>query len=413
MGNMDKKMKIAYLAPEIPALSATFVYNEILSLEKDGLTIVPISVHVPGTKALEGPAQELSGRTCYLYSLPRHVLIRNVAAMLFGRPGRFFRALSCAVRDALEVGLVNHTGMGILFRFFAASTVARILILQGCTHLHAHFAHIPTDLAMYASLLSGIPYSFTAHANDIFVRGWNLDKKVERSAFAVTISGFNREYLTERGADRNKIHVIHCGVDSGSFARKETTFLQQPLRLGSLGRMVEKKGFDILIEACRTLKDSRIPFCLELAGDGPLQNDLIRQVQSLGLSGVVRFIGPLPHDHVPGWLKSLDIFVLPCKKDSEGDMDGIPVVLMEAMLSGVPVVSTRLTGIPELVKDTETGYLADPGDAPGLASAIITAIRGDQLRESIILNAAGMVATEFDLSKNARLLAGLFGGSSQ
>lgn len=405
---MNNNMTIAYLAPEIPALSATFVYNEILEVEKHGIRVVPISVHVPGVQALEGPARELAERTCYLYRNSLPVFLRDALVLSFTRSEEFFKALRHAGRDALHVGPFNRTAAGILYRFLAASRVARILIEQNCAHIHAHFAHIPTDIAMYASLMTGVPYSFTAHANDIFVRGWLLDEKVRRAKFAIAISEFNRDYLTAQGAPADKIRVVHCGVDSGSFTRREPADIHHPVRLGSLGRMVEKKGFDVLIDACRILKISGVPFFVELAGDGPLMQELLMQASSSGLSDEIRFIGSLSHDKVPEWLKSLDLFVLPCRKDREGDMDGIPVVLMEAMLSGVPVVSTRLTGIPELIEDRVTGYLADPGDPRSLASAIEQSVRCSQASGTIIREAIDKVHTDFDLSKNAGNLADLF-----
>ncbi len=405
---MKNDMTMAYLAPEIPALSATFVYNELLEVEKLGIRVIPISVHIPGTKALEGPARELAERTCYLYRNPLRVFIRDAFFMAFSSRSKFVTALGYALKDALHVGPVNRTAAGILYRFLAASRVARILIDKGCTHIHAHFAHVPTDIAMYASLMTGVPYSFTAHANDIFVRGWLLSEKVRRSKFTAAISEFNREYLITRGASGDKVHIVHCGVHPGSFTRREARGIHGPLKMGSLGRMVEKKGFDVLIDACRILKNARVPFTVELAGDGPLMQELVIQASSSGLSQEVRFMGPLPHEKVPGWLKDLDLFVLPCKKDREGDMDGVPVVLMEAMLSGVPVVSTRLTGIPELIEDRVTGYLADPADPVSLASSIEDAVREGHVLSEVVQNAVDKVHTDFDLSQNAEKLAGLF-----
>jgi glycosyltransferase involved in cell wall biosynthesis len=358
--------------------------------------------------AEEEAARELADRTRYLYRSGLPCFLRDAAALLGANPARFLRTLLCAVQDALRLGALNRTAMGVIYRFLAAATVARILVDQGCSHIHAHFAHVPTDIAMYASLLTGIPFSFTAHANDIFVHAWLLDVKVKRSAFAVAISAYNREFLTAKGAPADKIHVVHCGVDPAAFVPRTPPEPHQGIRIGSLGRMVDKKGFDVLIRACRVLKDSEVDFTLELAGDGPLREELARYARSLGLTGEVAFPGPLAHDAVPAWLKRLDAFVLPCRRDHEGDMDGIPVVLMEAMLSGVPVVSTRITGIPELIEDRVSGYLASPEDAHDLASAMREAVTGH--REGIVGNAIARVKDRFDLSKNARTLAGLFRG---
>ncbi len=401
-------MKIAYLAPEIPALSATFVYGEILEMERNGLAVVPVSVHVPGAMAVEEAARGLADRTCYLYRTGLPGFLRDAGALLRENPSRFLRTLICAVTDSLHAGALNRVAAGLVYRFLAAATAARILMARGCSHIHAHFAHVPTDIAMYASLLAGIPFSFTAHANDIFVRAWLLDVKVKRSAFAVAISAYNREFLKAKGAPAEKIHVVHCGVDPAAFVPRTPPEPHQGIRIGSLGRMVDKKGFDVLIRACRVLKDSGTGFTLELAGDGPLREELARYACSLGLAAEVAFPGPLGHDAVPAWLKRLDAFVLPCRRDHEGDMDGIPVVLMEAMLSGVPVVSTRISGIPELIEDRVSGYLADPEDAFGLASAVREAAADALHRDRIASNAIARVKDRFDLSRNARTLAGLF-----
>jgi glycosyltransferase involved in cell wall biosynthesis len=179
-------------------------------------------------------------------------------------------------------------------------------------------------------------------------------------------------------------------------------------RMGTLGRMVEKKGFDDLIRACSILKDKGVTFHLGIAGDGPQRKYLHDLVNASDLTGDISFQGPLPHDRVPAWMRELDLFVLPCRKDSQGDMDGIPVVLMEAMLSGVPVVSTRLSGIPELVEDGKTGILAAQDAPEDLALAIIRIHSDEQLRDRLRKNAVSRVETEFDIDKNIEKLSRLF-----
>jgi colanic acid/amylovoran biosynthesis glycosyltransferase len=404
----EVKTKIAYLAPEIPALSATFVYNEILGLEKRGWEIVPISVHVPRSVAQEGKVRGIAARTRYLYREPGWRFIATNIGMLFRGPLRYPRAMFLALGDALRIGLTTHVGMGLLYRFWVASRVAAILKKENCRHLHVHFAHIPTDIAMYASVMSGVPFTFTSHANDLFERGWLLSQKVARARFAATISEHNRRFLMNQGAPAEKIHVIRCGVDAGAFASRPAKSLNEPPRLGTLGRMVEKKGFDTLVQACGFLNTQGNRFHLEIAGDGPLQNDLQERVRSLDLTTMISFLGPLPHDRVPEWLQSLDLFVLPCKKDTRGDMDGIPVVLMEAMLSGIPVISTRLSGIPELVEDENTGLLAQPDDPQELARAIVRLLTDESLRGKIQRNAVLKVQSQFDLLQNVEKLSNLF-----
>jgi glycosyltransferase involved in cell wall biosynthesis len=336
---MQNRLKIAYLAPEIPALSATFVYNEILRLEESGCQIVPLSVHVPLSAAREQIIDDLRNRTYYLYRTPKSRMLMAHLGVMIRRPVNYFSAFWMMLFDAVKMGLINRIGLGLFYRFFVAGQVARILLEEQCRHLHVHFAHIPADIAMYASKISGIPFSFTAHANDLFERGWLLDKKVRRARFVATISEYNRQFLSQKGAAEDKIHVIRCGVDAGNVRASNAI-----PKIGTLGRMVEKKGIDDLIRACKILKDQNIAFHLEIAGDGPMQSELQALVSDGNLSEQVHFTGPLAHEQVPHWLQGLDLFVLACKKDRNGDMDGIPVVLMEAMLAGVPVVSCRISG---------------------------------------------------------------------
>ena len=236
---MKNQLKIAYLAPEIPALSATFVYNEILGLEKSGYRVVPLSVHLPHSPAEGDALGDLGSRTKYLYRTPKSKVLRDNLYLLARRPVRYLRVLASAVGDAGRVGLFNRVGLGLLYRFMVAARASRILLDENCTHLHVHFAHIPTDIAMYAAGISAIPFSFTAHANDIFERGWLLEKKVRRAKFAVTISEHNRQFLIEKGCPENKIHVVRCGVDPGAFATAQAPPSNPIPKMGTLGRMVE------------------------------------------------------------------------------------------------------------------------------------------------------------------------------
>lgn len=403
-------MKVAYLAPEIPALSATFVYEEILEVERCGLNVFPVSIHVPASPAIDGKARMLSGRTAYLYPQGTSRFLKDAFHVLLAHPRGFHRALITALTDAVRVARSARTSGGILFRFLAASTFSRFVHGKSCSHIHAHFAHVSADIAMYASLMTGIPFSFTAHANDIFVRGWLLREKVSRSAFAVAVSEFNRHHLVSHGAPADKIVVIHCGVDPNGFPCTGPTRPGKVWRIGSLGRMVEKKGFHVLVDACAHLKEKGHTFRLEIAGDGPMKEDLARRVWMRNLGDRITFIGALPHDSIPAWLQGLDLFVLPCVKDREGDMDGIPVVLMEAMLTGVPVVSTYLTGIPELIEDGVSGFLARPGEPSDLARAMERAMADEEVRAKTAGRASDRVRKDFNLGANSRTLAGLFVG---
>ncbi len=403
---MTKKIKkIAYLAPEIPALSATFVYNEIIGLETQGFKIVPVSVHVPNSIVHDDAAIRLKNKTHYLYQSGLLRIILANLKIIVTKPFSYFRGLAIALKDAQSIGITSHIGMGLVYRFVVSSLVVVLLKRERCCHLHANFAHIPTDIAMYASIISGVSFSFTSHANDLFERGWLLKEKVSRAIFAVTISMYNRRFLVMNGALEGKINVIYCGIDAAIFKAREQQSLAPLMKFGSLGRLVEKKGFDILIHTCKILKDKGVDFNLEIAGDGPLRSELKDLVSTLNLSNEIEFIGSLPHDKVSPWLKQLDIFILPCKEDKNGDMDGIPVVLMESMLSGVLVASTNISGIPELVENGLTGCTAKPNNSKELADNIFNLISDESLQTKLYTNAIEKVKSKFDFTKNIKKLS--------
>jgi glycosyltransferase involved in cell wall biosynthesis len=402
-------MKIAYLAPELPALSATFVYNEILQLEALGTEVIPFSVHVSSSDIREPRVKALAEKTFNLYAQSKLSVLKDNFKMLIKHPVRYLKTMGMLCADMWRVGLFSRTARGLGYRMMFSASLATHLINKKCDHLHVHFAHIPTDIAMYASSLSNIPYSVTAHANDIYERGWLLKEKVQRSAFFATISEFNKRYLATQGVDLDKIKIIRCGVDPAQFSRREEFVSNSTPKIGVIGRLVGKKGIDTLINAVALLKKQGQAVALHIAGSGPLENTLKQLVMQNDLTeSKVNFLGPIPHSEVAGFIKSLDMFVLPCKQDENGDIDGIPVVLMEAMLSGVPVISTELSGIPELVINNETGLIAEPDNINALASVIIQMINDQTLREKISYNAVIKVKDDFSLYNNTSKLNDLF-----
>ena len=409
---MNNKKVIAYLAPEVPALSATFVYQEILELKRQNIDVRSVSIHRPKNKALSEELRKLESETFYLYEQSFLTTLFFNILLFISKPFRYLSIFKVALTDSLKVGITSHIGRGILYRFVIAASFVKYLKENNIEHIHANFAHIPTDVAMYAAELHGIPFSFISHANDLFERGWLLKEKIARAKFAVTISAYNKQFLIDKGADESKINVIHCGVDTASFNERDEKELSKPPILGSLGRMVEKKGFDALISACNILKREGVEFKVQIAGGGPLKSELENLARKLDVEDSIVFIDSISHEDVPDWIKSLDFFVLPCKKDVHGDLDGIPVVLMEAMLSGVPVITSHISGIPELIKDDLTGCLCKPDDAACLAKKIRTLFVDQKLRRTLIRNAGLKVKTEFELSSNVKKLSVLLDKSN-
>jgi glycosyltransferase involved in cell wall biosynthesis len=402
---MSQRKKIAYLAPEIPGFSSTFVYNEIFALMESDFTVETFSVHRAGNFEDDSKLKPLAQRTCYLYEAGIvNVFIANIAVLLI-RPHIYLKVLLICLGDMFKTITQPKIAIGLFYRFLMSAVLARGLRKSQVAHLHIHFAHVPTDIGMYASMLAGISYSVTAHANDIFERGWLLKEKVHRSKFFATISNFNVDWLVRLGADKSKLKVVRCGVDSEQFNLRQRKTKSSPVVFGFLGRLVEKKGADILIEACASIAEKHIEFIVEIVGNGPLEDHLKSKVSKLNLNEKVNFLGPKPHSEISGWLESLDYFVLPCVKDSQGDMDGIPVALMEAMLKGVPVISTDISGIPELVIGDDTGLSAKNNDVESL-SAILLKASGEQDDEVSmrISNAESLVRSEYDLKANAKKL---------
>lgn len=385
--------QIAYLAPEIPALSATFVYEELHALERQGVTVVPISVHSPG--AVAQGEQALAERVEVVYDRAKWKIALVGLLQLPFQPGAAL-ALSWLWKDMRLCGLASANAWKLFFQCLAAVRVAAVLRRDACVHLHIHFAHVPTQIGMYAAALAGIPFTVMAHANDIFERGLLLVQKAERAKKFVTISDHNLAYLKSLGLPLEKLAVVRCGVSFQPPAVWPDAAQKPTFRIGTLGRLVEKKGVDVLLRSLVGVENVQ----LSVAGDGPLLAELQALANELGIAGRVEFAGSLSHREVAAWLAGLDVFVLACKQDRNGDMDGIPVVLMEAMSQGVPVISTRLSGIPELVVDGESGLLAAPADVDDLRNKLVQLLASAELRSNLARAAEAHVCEEFGQQAN-------------
>ncbi|WP_425405327.1 glycosyltransferase family 4 protein [Hwanghaeella sp.] len=397
---------VAYIAPEIPGLSATFVYEEILALQARGYEIVPFSVHVPGSVAKD--QLTLSKTTIYLYQTSVAQILMSFCKSLVSREVRLLATLKMLISDCRDQGIFTLDSAKLVYQFIHANHAAIQMLRRGCEHIHIHFAHVPTQIGMYASSLTGIPFTFTGHANDIFERGKLLTQKAERSAKMVTISQHNRALLIDQGIQPEKIAVVRCGVSFPISTAPNRTEQKGGFRVGSIGRLVEKKGFDVLIKAFAKLRAENPDVTLEIAGDGPLRTEIEELITDLELAGSIHLLGAMDHKEVSKWLRSLDLFVLACKVDRNGDMDGIPVVLMEAMSQGIPVVSTNLSGIPELIVDHRTGLLAAPGSVEELFEKMREIGSDDELRDRLAINALDHVDVEFGQKTNIDRLEQVF-----
>ena len=398
MNTSSTSQIVGYLSPALPALSETFVYEELLALEARGVKVVPFSIRKPENLATS--QAQLASRTTNIYTGlgPFALLMSLMQLPRYGAGAG--RAVVQLLSDIWECGPLRLDTWKLAYQFLAGIKLAGLLKKHGCTHLHVHFAHTPTQVAMYAGAMAMVPFSVMAHANDIFENGILLRKKCTRSSSFLTISEYNRGYLERIGLSKDKLAVVRCGVSFKPKSAAQATQRLTHCKLGSLGRMVEKKGFDDLLRAVALLKKAGHSVELGLAGDGPMLAELKALTAELGIVNSVNFLGKMDHHEVAAWLQTLDIFVLACKKDKRGDMDGIPVVLMEAMSQSVPVVSTQISGVPELVIHQRTGLLSAPGNHIDLAEKMALVISDGALREQLAAGALSHVMQEFGQATN-------------
>lgn len=398
-------MRVIYFTSLFPCWSETFIVREIDELLRLGVDVRIVSLKHPVEKMVQSDAQAMLDRVVYPATGWRGFW--RAAAECLRHPLREIGALATLAR-----GLAGHPealGKSVVVWWRTLGLLPELRRL-GADHLHAHWATYPSTSAMWAARRLGVPYSFTAHAHDIFLEDHLLAEKMRTAAFGVTISEFNRRYLAERISPvaLQCMRIVHCGVRPAAFAFSPDG--RDPRKVVAVGRLDEIKGFRHLVDACELLKTRGVDFDCRIIGDGPLRPELEARIQAAGLAGRVTLLGALKQEEVRAHLSSAAMFVLPSVVTSRGDRDGIPVALMEAMAVGLPVVTTRVSGIPELVEDGVSGLLADPGDAAGLARAMERLLRDPASAQPMVVAARRIVEREFDIASEAdKLLAAIRG----
>jgi glycosyltransferase involved in cell wall biosynthesis len=392
-----------------PKLSETFVLRELLAVEALGVR-VDVYPLVREREALVHPeAESVVRRARYLPFLSPALLLSNLRT-LREQPRAWLAAFWAVLRG--NWGSANHLvgGLGIFPKVVHA---ARLMEADGVDHVHCHFATHPALAGFLVHRLTGIPYSFTAHGSDIHVDRTMLREKTADAAFVVPISEFNRRVIEgECGTDLGTpLEVVHCGVDTTVFAPRPAR-LPAPFTVVCVGTLYEVKGQRHLVEACRLLVGSGVDVRCHLVGGGPDEVDLRRQVAAAGLDDRVHFEGGRTTEEVAALLQRADVLVAPSVPTADGKREGIPVVLMEGMSSGVPVVASDLSGIPELVEDGRTGLLVPPGDGAALAAALRRLAGDPGLAATLARGGRERVLAEFDVARSARRLVELFGGAA-
>jgi glycosyltransferase involved in cell wall biosynthesis len=380
-----------------PRFSETFIVTEMLAHEAAGLDLSVLSLRYPIDGRFHESLARLRAPVSYVG--PETVKCPEFWGVLsrVGRssPGLWEAAADAPWAEAQEV--------------FQAALVAEAVASAGITHLHAHFATSAATVAMLAARAAGVGFSFTAHAKDIFadtVDRAALRAKLRAASGVVTVSDFNLRFLRQEFAeDAARVRRIYNGLDLDEFAF-ESPARREPLVLG-VGRLVEKKGFEDLIDACAALGDR--PYRCAIIGDGPLAPALRQRIAARGLEDRVRLLGPLPRSEVIRHMRSAAALAAPCVIGADGNRDGLPTVLLEAMALGTPCVSTDVTGIPEVVRHGVTGLITPEHDAPALADALGALLGDADLRVSLAREARALVETSFDIHANCARMRTLFG----
>jgi glycosyltransferase involved in cell wall biosynthesis len=394
-----------------PKLSETFILEEILGLERLGLTLKLYSL-APATDDVTHPA--VSRVRAALVTVPEtirgHVwqfAIRH-AQLLVASPSRYLRTL-------IEASRRGVSGQRGLRDFMRAGWLAMQLRDDGVEHLHTHFISTPTDLTELVAQLIALPFSISAHAKDIYLAdAGDLRRKLLAARFTVTCTEFNRRTLADI-APQAKVHRMYHGIDHGLFhpsQRAATRERQSPPLILSVGRLREKKGLDTLIDACGILRDHGQAFVCEIVGYGEEQVRLQAHIERRGLTHMVKLKGKLAREQVIARYAAAAVYVQPSRIAADGDRDGIPNVLLEAMAMGLPVVASRVSGIPELVGDFYNGLLVEPDKPEALADAISELLKQPQLCADLGCRARKTVTTSFDNDRNLQLLCGLLEGSA-
>jgi colanic acid/amylovoran biosynthesis glycosyltransferase len=401
-------LKLAYIIGTYPLLTTTFIDREVETLRQLGMQIQLLSIRRPPYHVdREAKYGEMQKEIIYL--LPVKWLEFILAHLYFAwlHPLTYFRLMTFLVTRShpdfkLRLKSLLHFAEGV--------HAAYLLRTQKWNHVHAHFVDRAATVALCIGRLLKVSYSLTAHANDIYTQQVLIGEKIEESSFTVTVSEFNKAYLLEHypRLKPEKIFVLHPWVDLSQFQPPETQPEHARLRIVSVGRRVEKKGHPYLIEACHLLQNEGLDFECHILGDGPLLPELQAMVTHYNLTERVHLMGGQPQTEVLSRLSQADVFVLACVVAKDGDRDGMPVALAEAMAMALPVISTNIVGIGELVRP-EAGYLVPPNDAVALAEAI-KAIHTAGHCARLKMGQAGraIIAEDFDVFKGISRLADLY-----
>jgi glycosyltransferase involved in cell wall biosynthesis len=388
-----------------PRLSETFILNEILELERQGLGLHIFSLKRPTEKVAHAQTRQVLSPVTYLPETLHHAPLRIAQGHLHAW-SKHRRAWRHALRNAFR-RLRADGNHGDLLALCQACCLIREM--KGIGHLHAHYANVPARIALLVRRLTGTSYSITTHAKDIFQDNPFLSPRLRermcQARFVVANSRFSASHIRSSLDDQAEIHTVYNGLDLAAFPMRKVA-PTDPLIL-SVGRLVEKKGFSDLIAACQLLKQRGVKFTCELVGTGRLSSALKEEIRKRGVGDRIRMLGPLPQEVLREHYGRAMVFALPCIQAADGDRDILPNVIKEALAMGVPVVTTGLEGIEELIEDNVSGLLVSPGDTQALAAKLEVLLRDGPLRERLAMKGRKVIEERFDRRANVARLKSL------
>jgi glycosyltransferase involved in cell wall biosynthesis len=408
-------MRVGFVVKRYPRYSETFIVREILAHEQAGLTIDIFSLRPPNDSHFQDLIARVRGSVSYLFQPSERILRESLSSETM-TTAQFWKAL--AEGNRLLPGLWSEVSKSAIEEsryIYQAIQLASEARLRGISHLHAPFGSEPATVARLAARFAGIPYSMTLRAKDIFhesVDSADLKKKLRDASTVITISDYHLAYLREMFGPRARhIHRVYNGLDLDEFPYRSPA--NRPRCILAIGRLVEKKGFADLIEACAILKDRGVDFACRIVGHGVLRDELLTLIHRLGLGSRVEIVGPRPQTEVIEEIQGAAILAAPCIVAPDGDRDGLPNVIQEALALGTPVVSTDVTGIPEVVRDQETGIQVPQHDPLALADALERLLGDAKLRVRLASQARRFMEREFDIHKTTARRRALFRATAE
>jgi len=408
-----KNKVLAIIVRGYPRLSETFISQEILALEKRGLKIQIYTLLPPTDHLVHSVHEEITATVTYLPDAPlaqtgRMWRAYKTVRKLSGYKAALWIFLKDLARD-LTIARCRRFGQAIALAHEMPGTVG---------HIYSHYLNRPTSVARYAAIMRQLPFSFSAHAKDIWTTPeWEKREKIADAAWGTTCTRFGRNHLAGLASvdEQNKIMLTYHGLDVARFPKppqrremRDGTDREKPVRIVSVGRGVAKKGFDDLFNALALL-NSNLHWSFTHIGDGALLEQMRQQVKDLGLNDRFNWLGAQTREVVIETLRSGDLFILASKIDADGDRDGLPNVLMEALSQKLPVLATDVSGIPELITHGDSGWLVPPGNSEMMAEAAEKLIKDPALRKNLAEAGFKRLQAEFTLDKCLVQIAGRFG----